>query len=73
MRLRDEIKRKDKIFQIGSVHNALAARIANDFKFDRVSVGGYNISGSALGLPDVGLPTLTEMVKAVRRYRVTQR
>lgn len=67
MRLRDEIKRNDRIFQIISVHNALAARIANDFKFDWLSVGGYNVSGSSLGLPDVGLLTLTEMVEAVRR------
>ena len=67
MRLRDEIKRKDRIFQIVSVHNALAARVANDFNFDWLSVGGYNVSGSLLGLPDVGLLTLTEMVEAVRQ------
>lgn len=67
MTLRDEIKRKDKVFQIISVHNALAARIANEYQFDWVSVGGYNVSGSSLALPDVGLLTLSEMAEAVRR------
>lgn len=67
MRLRDEIQRKDKVFQIISVHNPLAAKIANEFEFDWISVGGYNVSGSSLALPDVGLLTLSEMVDAVRR------
>src|SRR5260221_6028343 len=67
MGLRDELKRKDKVFQIISVHNPLAAKIANEFKFDWLSVGGYNVSGSSLALPDVGLLTLSEMVEAVRR------
>ncbi|MHB8590240.1 MAG: isocitrate lyase/PEP mutase family protein [Candidatus Dormibacteraceae bacterium] len=67
MAIRDDLKSKDKISQIISVHNCLAAKIANEFKFDWLSVGGYNISGSQLGLPDVGLLTLSEMVEAVRR------
>ena len=49
------------------MHNPLAAKIANEFKFDWLSVGGYNISGSSLALPDVGLLTLSEMADAVRR------
>ena len=67
MGLRDELARRDRIDQIISVHNPLAAKIANEFKFDWLSVGGYNVSGSALGLPDVGLLTLSEQVEAVRR------
>ena len=67
MGVRDHLTRKDKCFQIISVHNPLAAKIANEFKFDWLSVGGYNVSGSALGLPDVGLLTLSEQAEAVRR------
>ncbi len=67
MSLRDDIKDRTKLFQIVSVHNALAATIANRFDFDWVAVGGYNVSGSWLGLPDVGLLTLSEQVEAVRR------
>ncbi|HEX3350628.1 MAG TPA: oxaloacetate decarboxylase [Acetobacteraceae bacterium] len=67
MSLRDQLQRKDKLFQIVSVHDALAARIANDFNFDWLGVGGYNVSGSAFGMPDVGLLTLSETAEAVRR------
>jgi 2-methylisocitrate lyase-like PEP mutase family enzyme len=67
MGLRDGLKRKDRISQIVSVHNPLAAKIANEFKFDWVAVGGYNVAGSSLALPDVGLLTLPEIVDAVRR------
>jgi methylisocitrate lyase len=67
MGVRNDLARKDRISQIISVHDCLAATIANEFKFDWLTVGGYNISGSALGLPDVGLLTMTEMVEAVRR------
>ena len=41
--------------------------------FDWLSVGGYNVSGSALGMPDVGLLTLAEQVEAVRRVARTSR
>jgi 2,3-dimethylmalate lyase len=67
MQLRDQLADHSRIFQIVSVHNALAAKIANSFDFDWLAVGGYNVSGSSLGLPDVGLLTLTEQVEAVRR------
>jgi 2-methylisocitrate lyase-like PEP mutase family enzyme len=67
MRLRDQLAATDRIFQIVSVHNALAARIADPFGFDWLAVGGYNVSGSAFGMPDVGLLTLSEQVEAVRR------
>jgi len=65
--LREQLNLTDKIFQIVSVHNALAARIASGFNFDWLGVGGYNASGSAFGMPDVGLLTLTEIAEAVRR------
>jgi methylisocitrate lyase len=67
MGLKADLARTDTVFQIVSVHNALAAKIANDFKFDWLSVGGYNVSGAAFGMPDVGLLTMTEQVEAVRR------
>lgn len=57
----------DRVFQVVSVHDALAAVVANEFRFDWLSVGGYNVAGSAFGMPDVGLLTMTEQVEAVRR------
>jgi 2,3-dimethylmalate lyase len=67
MGLKAELGRTDRVFQIVSVHDPLAARIANAQSFDWLHVGGYNISGSAHGMPDVGLLTLTENVEVVRR------
>jgi methylisocitrate lyase len=67
MGLKSELSRRDVVSQIVSVHNPLAAKIANEFRFDWVSVGGYNTSGSLLGLPDVGMLTLMEQVEMVRK------
>jgi len=57
----------NRIEQIVGVYDALSARIADSFEIDWLHVGGYNISGSAYGMPDVGLLTLTENLDAVRR------
>jgi methylisocitrate lyase len=67
MGLKEQLTQTDRIFQIVSVHNPLAAKIAGKYKFDWISVGGYNVSGSAHGMPDVGLLTATEIVEVVRR------
>lgn len=67
MGLKGELANPDTISQVVGVHDALAARIANRFGFDWLSVGGYNVSGSAFAMPDVGLLTMTEQVEAVRR------
>jgi methylisocitrate lyase len=67
MGAKGDLQRRDKVFQIVSVHDALAAKIANEFRFDWLAVGGYNVAGSSLGLPDVGLLTLTEAAEAVRK------
>lgn len=57
----------NRIEQIVGVYDALSARIADSYEIDWLHVGGYNISGSAHGMPDVGLLTLTENLDAVRR------
>jgi len=57
----------NRIDQIVGVYDALSARIADSYEIDWLHVGGYNISGSAHGMPDVGLLTLTENLDAVRR------
>lgn len=59
--------RPARIEQIIGVHDALSARIADAYGFDWLHVGGYNLSGSKLGMPDVGLLTLAENVESVRR------
>lgn len=67
MNLRDQLLDSSRIYQIVSVYNALSTKIANMYNFDWIMVGGYNTSGSWLGMPDVGLMTMMEQVEAVRR------
>ncbi len=67
MGLKADLRSGTSIAQVVSVNDALAARIASRLDFDWLHVGGYNTSGSAFGLPDVGLLTLTEQAEAVRR------
>ena len=57
----------NQLQQIVGVFDGLSARIADAKGFDWLHVGGYNVSGSSHGMPDVGLLTLTETVDAVRR------
>jgi 2-methylisocitrate lyase-like PEP mutase family enzyme len=48
-------------------YDALTARLIERAGFEVVYVGGYALSATQLGLPDVGLLTMTEMLDAVRR------
>lgn len=53
--------------QIVGVFDCLSARLASLHDFDWLHIGGYNLSASTLGYPDVGLLTLSENVDRVRR------
>lgn len=53
--------------QIVGVFDGLSARLADAEGFDWLHVGGYNLSGSLFGMPDVGLLTLSETCDVVRR------
>lgn len=47
--------------------DALSARIVEEAGFDAVYVTGSGVSVGHLGLPDIGLATMTEMVEQIRR------
>jgi 2-methylisocitrate lyase-like PEP mutase family enzyme len=49
--------------------NALAARVIEDCGFEAVYVTGAGIANTHLGVPDVGLVTLTELVSHVAAIR----
>jgi 2-methylisocitrate lyase-like PEP mutase family enzyme len=49
------------------VWDALSARIAGEAGFSTVFVSGYAVSGSLLGLPDIGYLGQTEMADVARR------
>lgn len=52
-------------------HDVFTARVLEEAGVELLFLGGFGVSASVLGLPDLGLTTLTEMVEAVRR--MTQR
>ncbi len=52
-------------------HDAFTARVLEAAGVELLFLGGFGVSASLCGLPDLGLATLTEMVEATRR--ITQR
>src|SRR6266513_5731759 len=64
--LRDLLARPGVIRSLGA-HDVFTARLIEAAGLEAVFLGGFGTSASLLGLPDVGLLTLTEMADAVRR------
>jgi 2-methylisocitrate lyase-like PEP mutase family enzyme len=54
-------------------HDVFTARLIEAAGLETVFIGGFGASASLLGLPDVGLITLTEMADAVRRMALRVR
>lgn len=58
---------EDSILIMPGAHDALSARIVELAGFKAVTIGGYAVSASLLGQPDLSFLTLTEMADCVRR------
>ncbi|MHC4878484.1 MAG: isocitrate lyase/PEP mutase family protein [Planctomycetota bacterium] len=65
-RLRELLGGRD-IIRSFAPHDVFTARVLEDAGIPLLFLGGFGVSASVLGLPDVGLTTLTEMTEAVRR------
>jgi 2-methylisocitrate lyase-like PEP mutase family enzyme len=65
-RLRELVKKPGVIRSLGA-HDVFTARLIEAAGLETVFLGGFGTAASLLGLPDVGLLTLTEMADAVRR------
>lgn len=61
-----EIISRNTLTPIANAYDALSAKLVERSGFEAIHVGGYNISASLLGLPDVGLMTMSEMVSTMR-------
>ena len=57
----------DAILMLPGVHDALAARIAEQAGFQALTCGGYASSASLLGAPDVGQLSMSEMADVYAR------
>lgn len=64
--LRERLKRKEILVAPGA-QAALLARLVEAAGFEAVYATGAGISNLQMGLPDIGLATMTEMVETVRR------
>ncbi len=58
---------ENRAIPVVGAYDALTARLIERAGFEAVYVGGYALSATQLGLPDVGLLTMTEMLESVRR------
>lgn len=65
-RLRELLKQPGAIRSLGA-HDVFTARLIEQAGLETVFLGGFGTCASMLGLPDVGLMTMTEMADAVRR------
>src|SRR5262245_49059640 len=65
-RLRELLGKPGIIRSLGA-HDVFTARLIEAAGLETVFLGGFGTSASMLGLPDVGLITMTEMADAVRR------
>jgi len=64
--LRKLLERPGLVRSLGA-HDVFSARIMEAAGVELLFLGGFGASASSLGLPDVGLTTLSEMAEAVRR------
>jgi methylisocitrate lyase len=58
---------RDGLVPVVGAYDALSARLVERAGFEAMHVGGYNLSASHLGLPDVGYLTLSETVDLAGR------
>ncbi len=66
--LRDMVEARRALLVPG-VMNALAARIAADLGFEALYITGAGVTNAALGLPDVGLISPTQMTETIGLIR----
>jgi 2-methylisocitrate lyase-like PEP mutase family enzyme len=71
-RLRELLARPGVIRSLGA-HDVFTARLVEEAGLETVFLGGFGTSASLLGLPDLGLITLSEMADAVRRMAMRVR
>lgn len=56
-----------RVLQVPGVSNPFVAKLAERAGFEAVFVTGAGVANETLGLPDIGLVTMSEMTSAIRR------
>ena len=66
--LQDLVRRKKPVLLPGAA-NALTARVIGDLGFEAIYVTGAGVTNTFLGMPDIGLISVTELAQHVRVIR----
>ena len=61
----------DKSLIVPGVHDPMSAKIFEDSGFPVLFTGGFSLSASTLGVPDIGLLTMSENIERVKRVTST--
>lgn len=61
-----ELLTRGRVLQVPGIYDGLTARIAAEAGFEAISITGNALAASVLGVPDIGLTTLTEVATATR-------
>jgi methylisocitrate lyase len=64
-RIRELVRRSEPLLMAG-VYDALSAKIATEVGFEATFISGYSVAATALGEPDFGLLTQTEITTVAR-------
>ena len=67
-RMRDLLRRRKAVLLPGAA-NALTARVIEDLGFQAIYVTGAGVTNTFLGMPDIGLITLSELARHVSAMR----
>lgn len=67
-RLRDILKQRKAVLLPGAA-NALTARVIEDLGFQAIYVTGAGVTNTSLGMPDIGLISVTELANHVSAMR----
>ena len=61
-----DLLKKEGCLTLPGVYDGVSARLAASIGFEALYMTGYGVVGSALGIPDAGLATYSEMLDRVR-------
>ncbi len=61
-----KLMEEEKILILPGVYDALTAKIAEKLRFKAIVLGGYSVSATCLGKPDLGFVTMVEMASQVK-------
>jgi methylisocitrate lyase len=61
-----KLMEEEKILILPGVYDALTAKIAEKLGFKAIVLGGYSVSATRLGKPDLGFVTMVEMASQVK-------